>query len=451
MANVPPSALDAERDVLAACLLDPTLVDVAAGLLTAEDWYADAHRVVWEALLGLAKRGMGIDHTTLRTALLDAGRHTHVGGDEWLLGLTSCIPDTGNIETHCRIVREKAARRRMIMACHEGAANGYDASTETADYLDRTQAAVFEAAREVDGRSGPQRFAALIPDVVEDIQAAKSAGGITGLPTGLRKLDLMTTGFHPGEFIVIAGRPGMGKTAVATCAAVYASVELRRPSLIFSLEMPSKQIVARALATYGKIDLKRMRSGGLVRDDAAKLIGAADALSRAPIIVDDTPAITLMQLRARARRVRAKEGDLAVVVVDYIQLMRSGMGRESREIEVGDISRGLKVLSKELECPVVALAQLNRECEKRQDKRPMLSDLRESGAIEQDADAVVFVYRDEVYDKNSPDRGIAELILSKQRNGATGTARVRFWGEWTRFDNLAEDDWDSGGNPYGDD
>jgi replicative DNA helicase len=337
------------------------------------------------------------------------------------------------------------------MACHEGAANGYDASTETADYLDRTQAAVFEAAREVDGRSGPQRFAALIPDVVEDIQAAKSAGGITGLPTGLRKLDLMTTGFHPGEFIVIAGRPGMGKTAVATCAAVYASVELRRPSLIFSLEMPSKQIVARALATYGKIDLKRMRSGGLVRDDAAKLIGAADALSRAPIIVDDTPAITLMQLRARARRVRAKEGDLAVVVVDYIQLMRSGMGRESREIEVGDISRGLKVLSKELECPVVALAQLNRECEKRQDKRPMLSDLRESGAIEQDADAVVFVYRDEVYDKNSPDRGIAELILSKQRNGATGTARVRFWGEWTRFDNLAEDDWDSGGNPYGDD
>lgn len=444
MMRVPPHSLEAERDVLAACLLDPALVDVAAGLLTADDWYSDAHREIWEALLGLARRSMGIDATTLRAALLDAGRLAHVGGDEYLLALSSRIPDTGNTEAHCRIVREKAARRRMIAACHQGASAGYDGSTETADYLDRVQAEVFDAARELASDSGPERIGPMVEGVIEEVQAAASSGGITGLPTGLHALDRMTTGLHGGELIIVAGRPGMGKTALATGTAIHAAIDLGRPALFFSLEMPKAQIVRRVIAEYGRVDLHRMRSGALSWNDGEGMERAALALRRAPLLIDDTPAITLMQVRARARRVKAKEGDLAIVVVDYLQLMRSGMGRESREIEIGDISRGLKVLSKELDCPVMALAQLNRECEKRSDKRPMVSDLRESGSIEQDADAVILVYRDEVYDKNTTDRGIAELIVGKQRNGSTGTARVKYWGEFTRFDNLADDAWGYG-------
>jgi replicative DNA helicase len=441
MMRTPPHSLDAERDVLAACLLDATLVDVAAGLLTVEDFYADAHGRVWEALLALSARGAGIDLTTLRGELEDAKQLAHVGGDEALLALASRIPDTGNTETHCRIVAEKAARRRMIAACHQGAADGYDATIETSDYLDRTQAQVFDAARELDSASGPERLGPMLEGVIEDIGEAAKHGGVTGLASGLRTLDRLTTGFHGGELIIVAGRPGMGKTSLATGAAIHAAMNIGRPALFFSLEMPKRQIVRRIVAEYGRVDLHRMRAGTLNHNDKEGLEHAVVTLRRAPLIIDDTPAITLMQVRARARRTRAKEGDLALVVVDYLQLMRSGLARESREIEIGDISRGLKVLSKELDCPVMALAQLNRECEKRSDKRPMVSDLRESGSIEQDADAVILVYRDEVYDKNTADRGVAELIVGKQRNGATGTARVRYFGEYTRFDNLADDDW----------
>lgn len=447
---VPPSALDAERAVLGGILLENDALNIVLESLDANDFYSDANAKIFESMAGLFQRGQPIDHVTLRQDLVGKNRLQAVGGDEYLLSLTNTIPTVANIQAHARIVREKAVVRKLISICHEAAATGYGDYGDLAEYLDSVESQVFKVAKE--RTHNPYEH---IKDVVlrtfEEINAASKRGDeITGLPTGFDKVDKQTAGMHPGDLIIIAGRPGMGKTAFALNVAVNASVQRKTGVAVFSLEMPKEQLTRRMLCSEARVDGTRLRTGKLQRDDWPKLARAAGILSELPLWIDDTPAISILELRAKARRLRSENG-LGLVVIDYLQLMRGGGRTDSREQEISEISRSLKALAKELELPVIALSQLNRGVESRgvKDKRPQLSDLRESGAIEQDADTIWFIYRDEVYNKESEDAGVAEVIIGKQRAGPTGTCRVRFFSEHTRFDNLQEDDYYGGGGGGG--
>ena len=364
-----------------------------------------------------------------------------VGGDAYLFELTDTLPSVENIASHAEIVREKSTVRSLIAACHDIAARGYEDYGELAPFLDEAESSVFGVAKE--RQKNPYEH---VKDVVmrtfEAIhEAAKRGEAITGLPTGFSRLDRMTAGMHPGDLVIVAGRPGMGKTSFALNVGLNACEARKCPVAIFSLEMPKQQLVSRMLCSEARVDGNRLRTGQLIRDDWPKLAQAAGMLSEMPLFIDDTPAISVLELRAKARRLKSEAG-LGLIVIDYMQLMRSGTRNDSREQEISEISRSLKALAKELELPVIALSQLNRGVEARgvKDKRPQLSDLRESGAIEQDADTIWFIYRDEVYNRDSEDRGVAEVIVGKQRAGPTGTCRVRFFADYTRFDNLAEED-----------
>lgn len=440
--RVPPSSLEAERAVIGGILLENEAIHTVLELIGPEDFYSDANGRIYEAMLALIGRSQPVDHITLRAELVSRGKLAAVGGDEYLLDLTNTIPTVAHIEAHAQIIKEKALVRRLITACHEIAAQGYGDYGEAKNFLDYAEAAVFGIAKER-ARSPYQHVKEIVMQTFEEInEAAKRGSAITGIPTGFERLDKMTAGMHPGDLIIIAGRPGMGKTSFALNVGTNACAATRRATAVFSLEMPKSQLVRRMLCSEARVDAGRMRTGQLVRDDWPKLANAAGVLSELPIFVDDTPAITLLEVRSKARRIQSEHG-LGLIVIDYMQLMRSGSRNDSREQEISEISRNLKALAKELEIPIIALSQLNRGVESRgvKDKRPQLSDLRESGAIEQDADTIWFIYRDEVYNKETVDRGVAEVIIGKQRSGPTGTLRVRFWSEYTRFDNLAEDDY----------
>jgi replicative DNA helicase len=444
--RVPPSSLEAERAVLGGILLENEAVHTVLEILGPEDFYSDANGKIYDAMLGLVGRSQPVDHVTLRSELVAQGKLAAVGGDEYLLGLTNTIPTVANIEAHAQIIKEKAIVRRLITACHEIAATGYGDYGEAKGFLDHAEAMVFGIAKER-ARNPYQHVKEIVMQTFEEInEAAKRGSQITGMPTGFDRLDKMTAGMHPGDLIIVAGRPGMGKTAFALNVATNACATTKNACAVFSLEMPKSQLVRRMLCSEARVDGGRMRTGQLVRDDWPKLANAAGWLSELPMFIDDTPAITLLELRSKARRIQSEHG-LGLIVVDYLQLMRSGSRNDSREQEISEISRNLKALAKELELPIIALSQLNRGVESRgvKDKRPQLSDLRESGAIEQDADTIWFIYRDEVYSKESVDKGVAEVIIGKQRSGPTGTCRVRFFNEFTRFDNLAEDDYYGGG------
>ncbi|MFO0694909.1 MAG: replicative DNA helicase [Polyangiales bacterium] len=441
--RVPPNALDAERAVLGGALLENDAINTVLEILSPEDFYSEANGRIYEAMLSLFRRSQPVDHVTLREELVHTGKLAIVGGDEYLLSLTNTIPTVANIEAHAKIVREKSVVRRLITACHEIAASGYGEYGEVEQFLDHAESTVFNVAKER-AKNPYEHVRDVVMRAFEQIQKTAERGGtITGLPTGFLKVDEMTAGMHPGDLIIIAGRPGMGKTSFAMNVAVNACMTKTdgkySPVAVFSLEMPKEQLVQRMLSSEGRVDSSRLRKGQLVRDDWPKLAQAAGALAEMPIFIDDTPAISLIELRSKARRIRAEHG-LSLIVIDYLQLMRSGSRNDSREQEISEISRNLKALAKELSLPIIALSQLNRSVETRagKDKRPQLSDLRESGAIEQDADTIWFVYRDEVYNRETPEKGVAEIIIGKQRAGPTGTARVKFFHEFTRFDNLAE-------------
>jgi replicative DNA helicase len=448
--RVPPSSLDAERAVIGGILLENDAVHTVLELIGPDDFYSDANGKIYEAMLGLIGRSQPVDHVTLRSELISSGKLAAVGGDEYLLSLTNTIPTVAHIEAHAQIIKEKAIVRRLITACHEIAATGYGDYGEAKTFLDYAEASVFGIAKER-ARSPYQHVKEIVMQTFEEInEAAKRGSAITGMPTGFERLDKMTAGMHPGDLIIIAGRPGMGKTSFALNVGTNACAATKKAAAIFSLEMPKSQLVKRMLCSEARVDAGRLRTGQLVRDDWPKLANAAGVLSEMPIFVDDTPAITMLELRSKARRIQSEHG-LGLIIIDYMQLMRSGSRNDSREQEISEISRNLKALAKELEIPIIALSQLNRGVESRgvKDKRPQLSDLRESGAIEQDADTIWFIYRDEVYNKETVDRGVAEVIIGKQRSGPTGTLRVRFWSEYTRFDNLAEDDYYGGGEGGG--
>ncbi len=438
--KVPPNDLGAEASVLGGVLLSNDALDVVVELLTPEDFYSEANRHIYRAMVELARDGQPVDLVTLRARLEGAGKLGAAGGDDYLFSLTNTIPAVANIEAHAKIVREKAIVRGLIIACHEITSRGYADYGSLDQFLDYAEKGVFDVSKERI-RHPYEHVGSVVTRAFEQITAAaERKEHVTGLPTGFTQLDKKTAGMHPGDLIIVAGRPSMGKTALALNVAVNAARSREGVQVVvFSLEMPKEQLASRMLCSEARVDASLVRTGRLHRDDWPPLVRAAGEISELPIWIDDTPGLSLMELRAKARRLKVEKG-LDLVIIDYLQLMRSGSRSDSREQEISEISRSLKALAKELSLPVVALSQLNRGVETRgtKDKRPQLSDLRESGAIEQDADTIIFVYRDEVYDKESKDKGIAELIVGKQRQGPTGTIRCSFSHTHTRFDNLQE-------------
>ena len=440
--RVLPHSREAEEGVLGGILIDNRALSIVVEQLQgAEDFYVEAHRTIYAAMLRLGERSQPIDMITLAEALKLGGELDAVGGSAYLASLIDATPTTANIGQHARIVREKAAVRSAIYVAREIAAEGMGDHGDVEEYLDEAERKIFEVARSR-VTSPYVHLRPVVHDVFRSIEAAgQKEGKVTGVRTGFAGLDAMTAGLQAGDLIVVAGRPSMGKTAICLNMATYAALRDGRTVLFFSLEMGKEQLVRRMLCSEGRVDASRVRTGKLADDEWPRLIEAAGELSEAPIYVDDTAAMSALEVRAKARRLMSERG-LDLVIIDYLQLMR-GRGRaaqESREREISDISRSLKALAKELKVPVVALSQLNRELEKRQNKRPMLSDLRESGAIEQDADLILFVYREEHYDPDTDKVGVAEVIVGKQRNGPTGTVELRFTSEYTRFDNLAREE-----------
>jgi replicative DNA helicase len=436
VSRVPPHSLEAETSVLGAILLNNEVLSRVADVLDREDFYRTGHRLLYETMIDLSEKGSPIDLVTATEALRQRSLLDKAGGAAYLSGLTSQVPSAENAEHYARIVRDKATLRKLIWVSTEIAGEGYDADSEVADYLDRAEKAIFE----ITARNIRKPFAS-VRDILRDTFARieelyERKDLVTGVPTGYHELDQLTAGLQRADLVIVAGRPGMGKTSFVLNVSQYAAIEARIPVAFFSLEMSKEQLVMRLLCSEARVDSHRLRRGMLRDSDWPKLTRAAGALADAPIFIDDTAGISTLEVRAKARRLKS-EADVGLIVVDYLQLMRARGSYDIREQEISEISRSLKALAKELNVPVVALSQLNRGVESRADKRPMISDLRESGAIEQDADVIMFIYRDEVYNKESPDRGIAEIIVGKQRNGPTDSIKLAFLSEFTTFENLA--------------
>jgi replicative DNA helicase len=443
--RIPPHNAEAERSVLGAILCNnESFYRVAEIGLEGRDFYRQAHGRIFEAIQALAQRGEAIDLVTLTASLRDRGAYEAVGGTATLTSLFEDTFAVSNVGHYARIVRDKALLRRMIETAGEIAADAFDGVENIEAYLDEAERKVFA----VSDLQLTKAFSSMQEILVENMHSietlSQNKGDITGLATGFHDYDKLTAGLQPGQLIIIAGRPAMGKTSLVLSAAQNAAISKKAVVALFSLEMSKEELGFRFLSGLARIDSKRLKIGRLADRDWPRLAQAADQLSKAKIFIDDSGNLTVMDMRARCRRLLSSEKKLDLIVVDYLQLMQGskaarGGGDSSREREISEISRNLKGLAKELGVPIIALSQLNRGVESRQDKRPMLSDLRESGAIEQDADMVCFVYRDEVYNKETEDRGVAELIVAKHRAGETATIRLAWLAEYTLFANLAND------------
>lgn len=432
-----PQDLQAEESLLGAMLLSRDAIAIASERLRSDDFYKPAHGHIYEAITSLAGAGDPTDPVTVASELERAGVLDHAGGRAALLHLQAGVPAISNAGRYARDIEDCAALRRLIAAAGELAELGYESRHDVRGALDKAEALVFELAkrRVTDTTS---RFEDLLDASLDRLEQLYERGeAITGLHTGFTDLDELLGGLQPGALYVIGGRPGMGKTAIALNMATHAAADSKTPTLVFSLEMSRLELTQRILCAEARIDSKRVRNGQLYERDWARVTAAIDRLADIPLWIDDDPSLSIMELRAKARRLASKH-DLGLIVVDYVQLMTGRRGAENRQLEVAEISRGLKVLARELNCPVVALSQLSRNVEGREDKRPKLSDLRETGALEQDSDVVLFCYRDEVYKPTSDDRGTAEILVSKHRNGPVGQVRLSYQSEFTRFGNLAK-------------
>lgn len=436
-ARVPPQNVEAEEYVLGAMLLAPGAIGAVSEICRAEDFYRQSHGRIYRAALALYGRGEPVDAITLTDELDKLGELEEVGGRSRIHELAALVPASANAGHYARIVHEMATLRGLITCGQEIASLGYDRPGEVVDLVDRAEQIVF-AISQSRVSSEFSHIEQLLKESFERITALYEAGiEITGVASGFRDIDRITSGFQPGNLIIIAARPSMGKSALALCMAANMGVRLNIPVALFTLEMSKAEVTQRLMCSEAKVESQKLRSGKLSPEDWPRLTAACDKLARAPIYVDDTGSITMMEIRSKARRLKAREPKLGLIIVDYLQLMTSGSSVENRVQEVSQISRNLKVLARDLEVPIVALSQLSRAVEQRSDKRPILSDLRESGAIEQDADIVGFIYRDEYYNDESDQQGLAEIIVAKHRNGPTDTVKLSFLKRYAKFADLA--------------
>ena len=435
--RVPPHSVEAEQAVIGGLLLDNRAWEQIADRISEADFYRNDHRIIFSAIRNLEEKSEPFDAVTLSEWMQAHGQLEDAGGLAYLGRLAKETPTAANIVAYSDIVRERSVLRQLIAVGTDIASNGYKTEGRSSrELLEDAEKRVYEIAeQDMRGRGGFQDIKDLLTKTVETIDYLfQSEGNVTGVPTGFDKFDEATTGLHAGELIIVAGRPSMGKTTFAMNIAENAAIGSKVPVAVFSMEMPGEQLAMRMISSLGRIDQHHIRTGQLTDEDWPRITSAVHMLSEASLFIDDTPAMSPNEVRARARRMKRKHG-LGLVVVDYLQLMQVHGGSENRATEISEISRGLKALAKELNVPVIALSQLNRSLEQRPDKRPIMSDLRESGAIEQDADLIVFIYRDEVYNDDSPDKGMAEIIIAKQRNGPIGKSVLTFLGKYTKFEN----------------
>ncbi len=432
-----PHNLDAEESLVGAMLLSRDAIATAVEACAADDFYKPAHAHIFRAVSDLYARGEPVDAVTVADELSRAGLLELIGGPATLVTLAAETPSVANAGRYARIVEEHALLRRLIGAATEIAEIGYDVPEDVAGALDRAETLVFEVAqRRATDTTKPLKE--LLAQALDNLEALfERHEAITGVPTGYRDLDERLSGLQPSNLVIVGARPGMGKTSFALGLAAHAAVERRIPALVFSLEMSHLELTQLMLCAEARVDSTRMRNGRLLESDWPKISQAIGRLGEAPLYIDDNPNLTVMDIRAKARRLASRTG-LGLVVVDYLQLMSGRSSAENRQVEVAEISRGLKILARELDVPVVALSQLSRNLETRADKRPVLADLRESGSLEQDADVVLFLYRDELYNSESADRGIAEVIVAKHRNGPTGVTQLAFLDHFARFANIAK-------------
>ncbi|SPE24425.1 replicative DNA helicase [Burkholderiales bacterium] len=440
--RTPPHSVEAEQSVLGGLLLDNSAWDRIADRLVGEDFYRHDHRLIFQHISRLIEQSRPADAITVYEALQTSGKAGDAGGLVYLNSLAQNTPSAANIRRYAEIVRERAVLRRLVGVGEEVAAAALNPQGRDAkQILDEAETKVFQIAEQgARDRGGFVKLEPLLTRVVERIQELferASPSDVTGVPSGFTDLDAKTAGFQEGDLIIIAGRPSMGKTALALNIGQHVAIDMGMPVAVFSMEMGAEQLAMRLLGSVGRIDAHRLRTGRLTDEDWPRLSEAMERMHAAPLHIDETPGLNALELRARSRRLAREYGKLGLIIVDYLQLMSASSMGENRATEISEISRSLKGLAKELKVPVIALSQLNRTVEQRTDKRPVMSDLRESGAIEQDADVILFIYRDEVYNPDSPDKGIAEIILGKQRNGPIGRVQLRFGGEHTRFDNLS--------------
>jgi replicative DNA helicase len=440
--RVPPHSIEAESSVLGGLLLDNGAWDRVGDLLVDNDFYRHEHKLIYAAIGALVNASKPADVITVNEQLQNQGKADEMGGLGYLNSLAQYVPSASNIRRYAEIVRERSILRKLVSASDEIATNAFNPQGKAIDrILDEAEQKIFNIGEEGSRmKQGFQSMDTLVVELLDRVQEmANNPNDITGVPTGFYDLDRMTSGLQPGDMVVLAARPSMGKTAFAINIAEHVALNEGLPVAVFSMEMGASQLAVRVVGSIGRIDQGHLRTGKLSDDEWPRLTEAIEKLRTVSLHIDETPGLTSSELRANARRLARQCGKLGLIVVDYLQLMSGsgGAGGDNRATELGEISRGLKMLAKELQCPVIALSQLNRSVEQRTDKRPMMSDLRESGAIEQDADIIMFIYRDDYYNKDSKDPGVAEIIIGKQRNGPTGTVRLTFLKNLTRFESLA--------------
>ena len=435
--KVPPNSVEAEQSLLGGLMQDNEAWDKVADIVIAGDFYRKDHRLIFSAIAELAEDGHPCDVVTVSEYLDNRNELNDAGGLEYLATLTNETPGAANARAYAQILRERSTLRSLINAGNEISGNAFATEGRSASELvDEAERLVFEIAESgARGRVGFQSLKQILPATVDRIDVLHQTGGdITGIPTGFNEFDKLTAGLQPGDLVIIAGRPSMGKTTFAVNIAENAAIGAKVPTAIYSMEMPSEQLAFRMISSLGRVDQTHLRTGKFPDEDWSRINTAVQLMSEAPIYIDDSPGLSPTEIRARARRLK-REVDLGLIVIDYLQLMQVQGNTENRATEISEISRNLKALAKELRVPIIALSQLNRSVEQRQDKRPVMSDLRESGAIEQDADLIIFIYREEVYQPETPRKGIADVSIAKQRNGPIGDFPLTFVGRFTKFEN----------------
>lgn len=439
--KVPPHSIEAEQAVLGGLMLDPKAWDQIADRIHEEDFYRADHRLIFKVLSNLVERSVPFDVLTMAETLKSMHALENAGGEVYLFELAKNTPSAANIIAYADIVRERSVLRQLVTVSREISELAFNPQgRNSVELLDEAERMIFKIAEQGKRRGGPERISSLLAKAVERIETLfESNDPVSGVATGFIDLDEMTSGLQQGDLVIIAGRPSMGKTAFAMNIAENVAIKGKKPVLVFSMEMPGESLVMRMMSSLGQIDQLKIRTGKISEEDWPRITSAVSILSQTTLYIDDSAALSPSELRARSRRLAREIGQLGLIVIDYLQLMQVPGSKENRATEISEISRSLKALAKELNVPVVALSQLNRSLEQRQDRRPLMSDLRESGSIEQDADVIAFIYRDEVYNEDSPHKGTAEIIIAKQRNGPIGKKVLTFKGQYTRFDNYAPD------------